>query len=586
MDPGPISDEVLYNQHCHRSATVSGPEGNERITVVDHAREHQNWKLLDPRVRQLVRRAGFLHCSELRWLRLDWYLITSLIERWRPETNTFHMRMGEMTITLQDVAVLMGLQVDGRAVCYEVQPLVSWGDFMIQNMGRCATRKRDKQGSTVKLAWLRKTYRNVPASATPQRIEWAARAYILHMIGTLLFPDSSKSEVHLRWLIHLVNFDICGELSWGSAVLAHLYEQMSKAALKKTRQLAACCTLLQAWAWERLSIGRPRLLRQFDFDNSRPLACKWSSERTYDESPHRQMSFYRNELDVLELTQVIWEPYLLIIHRLPLVCIGGEQIWRTRSPIMCWDIVHMHLPDRVLRQFGMQQHIPDPVIPLISRKGLARGARISLLNEFEFLWYNNRNSVISVREPAITIDAYMAWYWRITRRWIFTETTPPKAYMPRGHIERDMADTLRRVVELAQQGLRPQSDASLLFTSIIATGNDVLQRHRCLLHAVQENPRVPTITYARKRQRKITLDSETPLVPTMTCLRKHQRKITRESDVVGPSRLASDVAEISRLASDIASPSSPEETQNGKDSTELNHAGPPQPVQEVVRRQA
>ena len=47
---------------------------------------------------------------------IDWPLITCLIERWRPETHTFHVPVGEMTITLQGVVIILGLRIDGPIV--------------------------------------------------------------------------------------------------------------------------------------------------------------------------------------------------------------------------------------------------------------------------------------------------------------------------------------------------------------------------------------------------------------------------------------------------------------------------------------
>jgi hypothetical protein len=40
-------------------------------------------------------------------------LIHTLIKQWRRETYTFHLRHGEMTSTLQNMVVLIGLLIDG-----------------------------------------------------------------------------------------------------------------------------------------------------------------------------------------------------------------------------------------------------------------------------------------------------------------------------------------------------------------------------------------------------------------------------------------------------------------------------------------
>jgi hypothetical protein len=46
----------------------------------------------------------------------DRSLLTCLVDRWRPETHTFHFPLGEMAPTLQDVSYLLGLPLAGAAI--------------------------------------------------------------------------------------------------------------------------------------------------------------------------------------------------------------------------------------------------------------------------------------------------------------------------------------------------------------------------------------------------------------------------------------------------------------------------------------
>ncbi|QHN82684.1 uncharacterized protein DS421_20g697920 [Arachis hypogaea] len=59
---------------------------------------------------------GFGDTVPLRDFTFDNSLISALVERWRPETHTFHLPWGEVTITLQDVVYHLDLRSHGNPV--------------------------------------------------------------------------------------------------------------------------------------------------------------------------------------------------------------------------------------------------------------------------------------------------------------------------------------------------------------------------------------------------------------------------------------------------------------------------------------
>jgi hypothetical protein len=44
----------------------------------------------------------------------DYRLVCSLMDRWRPETHSFHFPWVEMAVTLEDVVLLFGLPCSGE----------------------------------------------------------------------------------------------------------------------------------------------------------------------------------------------------------------------------------------------------------------------------------------------------------------------------------------------------------------------------------------------------------------------------------------------------------------------------------------
>ncbi|RYR28031.1 hypothetical protein Ahy_B01g052132 isoform B [Arachis hypogaea] len=82
-------------------------------------------------------------------------MINALIERWRPETHTFHFPVGECAVTLEDVAMILGLPTNGLPVtgptmsCFEAMEAECLHQFGV------APRKADCRGSFIKLTWFR-----------------------------------------------------------------------------------------------------------------------------------------------------------------------------------------------------------------------------------------------------------------------------------------------------------------------------------------------------------------------------------------------------------------------------------------------
>ncbi|KAG9458238.1 hypothetical protein H6P81_002746 [Aristolochia fimbriata] len=96
--PVMMAEAVLYDQASHRREVIWRGEP------------------MDDRLLPYMEAAIFSHLVRVQWLRLDKPLITALVEKWRSDPNTFHLTYSEMTITLEDVSILLGLRIDDLAL--------------------------------------------------------------------------------------------------------------------------------------------------------------------------------------------------------------------------------------------------------------------------------------------------------------------------------------------------------------------------------------------------------------------------------------------------------------------------------------
>ncbi|KAK1694475.1 hypothetical protein QYE76_011172 [Lolium multiflorum] len=339
-------------EKAHRAAKLEASPNSLPTQVTRGA--NQNWQI-HPGWVQRLKCAGLLPFARLveatmsevigerggtpiKPLQYDHSLLTSLVDRWRPETHTFHFRWGEMAPTLQDVSYLLGLPLAGRAI----GPLAEPVDWDLQMPARF-------EGICV---------------GQPD--------FLCEDHGPKCFTVHSTDELQPR--------------SWGSAVLAATYRGLCNACtlVSPKSGLLGCPLLLQLWSWERFPIGRP------DIDAERPFEANGFDDADHIDMPtfgilwaRRERRFARDQVrncypafteqfDVLDDRAVIWEPYTAAaVHArysggISILCYRDCAYWMTQSKIIFDVSVEVMAQQRIMRQFGSRQLVdpPPPIAPL------------------------------------------------------------------------------------------------------------------------------------------------------------------------------------------------------------------------------
>ncbi|KAG6414154.1 hypothetical protein SASPL_126872 [Salvia splendens] len=427
-NPGPIDDSILKDQDKHVSAAVW--EGQERgaLRCHEHTSKLDRWLLTESQI-ELVKRAGFGYLRLIPAISLDNPLISALVERWRKETNTFHMTVGEMTITLEDVAYLLGLRINGEPVIGVTY--TTCDSVCIKYLGK-APDSGYTSGGMVKLSWLKEAFSVCPEDASIEDVERHTRAYLLYLVGSTIFSTTTGNKVPVMYLPLFENFDEAGKYAWGAAALSFLYRALGNASLRSQSTISGCLTLLQVnlnyklqrlcrsflqcWSYYRLNVGRPKLHHN-PIHECFPFVLRWKGKQNGPTS-NRDVVFYRKALDSLKATDVDWCPYANISHTIiPESILNQLILGRSKTMLICFDKAERHLPDRCLRQFGIHQMVPEEVQHWERKtRGVDGGVDLSGKMEAEINEWENRRFHIVEAEEGIDEGQYVNWYSRITRR--------------------------------------------------------------------------------------------------------------------------------------------------------------------------
>ena len=146
-------------------------------------------------IRPYMIRTGFHGIYCMGHIMIDWPLITSFIKRWWLETHTFHVLVGEMSITLQDVAIILGLLIHRPVVTgiglFDVAELC--GELLSVTPPADALR-----GSALSIRWLCDQLSTLAPDVDDVTLERSGLGFILALLRSFLFI--TKKDVHLCFL--------------------------------------------------------------------------------------------------------------------------------------------------------------------------------------------------------------------------------------------------------------------------------------------------------------------------------------------------------------------------------------------------
>ncbi|KAL0009337.1 hypothetical protein SO802_010839 [Lithocarpus litseifolius] len=148
---------------------------------------------------QYINAAGFTRSFKVPDMEADHILITTLVERWRPETHTFHLPHGEMGINLQDIEVMLGLLVDGLPVTRKTD--MNWSRLCLQLLHHEPppsipdSNRSIHCGARIRYKWLDARFAAPPTTdASDEVVQRHACYHLLVWMGALLFMDKSADQ--------------------------------------------------------------------------------------------------------------------------------------------------------------------------------------------------------------------------------------------------------------------------------------------------------------------------------------------------------------------------------------------------------
>ncbi|MQL98273.1 hypothetical protein Taro_030976 [Colocasia esculenta] len=329
-----------------------------------------------------VARMGFGHLLSVRPFHVDVPYLEALRERWEEDCKAFIMPWGHMIPTLEDVAYLTGLPVQGESVVGQERS--DYYDDIVELLGPefVAGRRRPiwsiLLGSLLEAVGLRgrrrgpletldEFYTGVRGALdlgdrSEERSVWI---FVTYLFGRLLFATQS-SQMNCKFVLLLRDLAQAGRYAWGAAMLGHLFALLPSSS-RRSQSTGGFTPFLQIWGYTRFPMGRGTLAE--GHQTMVPLMARWEvapDPRITD----RRVGDVRVALDHYPYEQVVWTPYAGEADASHPAVAAGRPLFDRHLLLLCLGTCEVLYLELVVRTLGWHQ--PAMEVPSLGREGHSR----------------------------------------------------------------------------------------------------------------------------------------------------------------------------------------------------------------------
>ena len=197
------------------------------MKLVSHGRKINKMGVPHGHIQAVVELSSLFGLVDVSYDTTNKRLLSTFVDKWHADTNTFHLSIEELTITLDDLSNLLHLPIIRKFYTYPNLYVVVAMDLLVQSLcvdcGATIAETRHCQGGNMRLNWLREVYEDVCNNK-----QWtvAARAYLLHLVSCIIFVDKNVTLVRLSYMRFFVDLRHTEGYSWVTTALIHMYKHL------------------------------------------------------------------------------------------------------------------------------------------------------------------------------------------------------------------------------------------------------------------------------------------------------------------------------------------------------------------------